>query len=256
MQTTFIGIDLAWSVDRNHSGIVVLRGDERGARFVTSSNDLKALTGVVEFVQEHSSESTVVAVDAPLIVNNTTGSRECELEIGRRFGRFQASCHSNNLTRNPQPAGVRLVEALAPLGFRHDFDIARVRQRKGQWLFEVYPHPAMVVLFRLKRIIRYKKGTVAQRRRGLRVLQRHLRTLTEGSGGLIGTLELQDLLSQNLLDLRGKALKRYEDTLDALFCAYLAWHCWRWGKASNEQIGGLDGGYIVVPTGVGGVEHG
>ena len=75
----FIGIDLAWAVDRNHAGAVVLRGDERGARFVTAAKSVKALTGVVEFVQKHDSESTVVAVDAPLIVNNTTGSRECEL---------------------------------------------------------------------------------------------------------------------------------------------------------------------------------
>ena len=256
MQTTFIGIDLAWSVDRNHSGIVVLRGDERGARFVTSSNDLKALTGVVEFVQALSSESTVVAVDAPLIVNNTTGSRECEREIGRKFGRFQASCHSNNLTRNPHPAGVRLVEALAAVDIRHDFEIETARQRPGRWMFEVYPHPAMVVLFGLDERIRYKKGSVAQKRSGLEELRRHLRALTERSRGLIGTPELQDLLRRNLLDLRGEALKRYEDTLDALFCAYLAWHCWRWGQARNEQITGRDGGYIVVPTGVGGVEPG
>jgi predicted RNase H-like nuclease len=47
--------------------------------------------------------------------------------------------------------------------------------------------------------------------------------------------------------VKGLALKRYEDTLDALFCAYLAWHCWRWGKARNECFGDLAHGYIVVP---------
>jgi predicted RNase H-like nuclease len=248
---TFIGIDLAWAVDRNHTGIVVLRGDERGARFVTAANGIKALTGVVEFVQKHGSESTVVAVDAPLIVNNTTGSRECELAIGRKFGRFQASCHSNNLTRTPKPAGMRLVAALAPLGFRHDFDIARARQRNGRWLFEVYPHPAMVTLFGLERIHKYKKGSVVQKRGGLAELQRHLWALTEGSRGLIGTPELHELLSSDLLKLKGEALKRYEDTLDALFCAYLAWHCWRWGEDRNVQFGDLEHGYIVVPTGIG-----
>lgn len=247
MTSTFIGIDPAWAVDRNHSGIVVLRGDERGARFVTAATAISTLTGIVEFVREHSRKSTVVAIDAPLIVTNATGSRECELEVGRRFGRFHASCHSNNLGRTPQPAGVRLVEALGPLGFQHDFDIATAGHRPGRWPFEVYPHPAMVVLFELEQIIKYKKGSVARKRSGLEELRRHLQGLTIGSRGLVGTPELHALLSQSLMDLRGDALKRYEDTLDALFCAYLAWHCWRWGAARNEMVGTLENGYIVVP---------
>jgi predicted RNase H-like nuclease len=146
---------------------------------------------------------------------------------------------------------VRLVEALAPLGFGDDFDIATAQQRPGRWLFEVYPHPAMVMLFGLKQIIKYKNGSVAQKRSGLEALRRHLRALTAGSRGLIGTPELHALLSQSLMDMRGDALKRYEDTLDALFCAYLAWHCWRWGATRNEMFGTVENGYIVVPRGAG-----
>lgn len=247
MKTTFVGIDLAWNVDRNHTGIVVLRGDARGARFVASATGVSSLAGIVEFVQGHASSSTVVAVDAPLVVTNATGFRECEREIGKRFGRFHASCHSNNLTRTPNPAGMRLVESLARHGFRHDFDLGRARQRKGRWLVEVYPHPAMVVLFGLRRIIRYKKGTVAQKRRGLRVLQRHLGTLAVPSCGLVSNRALEALLARNVGALAGQALKCYEDTLDALFCAYLAWYCWRWGEARNEMFGTLENGYIVVP---------
>jgi predicted RNase H-like nuclease len=251
MTSTFIGIDLAWAVDRNHSGIAVLCGDQCGARLASVGEGVVSLASIVEFVREHSTASAVVAVDAPLAVTNVTGSRECELEIGRRFGRFHASCHSNNLTRTPQPAGVRLVEALAPLGFGDDFDIATAQQRPGRWLFEVYPHPAMVMLFGLKQIIKYKNGSVAQKRSGLEALRRHLRALTAGSRGLIGTPELHALLSQSLMDMRGDALKRYEDTLDALFCAYLAWHCWRWGATRNEMFGTVENGYIVVPRGAG-----
>jgi len=247
MKTTFIGIDLAWSVDRNHTGIVVLRGDGQGARFVASATGVTSLAGIVKFVREHASLATVVAVDAPLVVTNATGFRECERKLGKEFGRFDAACHSNNLTRTPKPAGMQLVAALVPLGFRHDFDIATARQRTGRWLFEVYPHPAMVTLFGLKRIIKYKKGPVAQKRRGLRQLQRHLRLLTDSSRGLLPSRELDVLLAQEVGELRGQALKRYEDTLDALFCGYLAWHCWRWGAERNDQFGDLEHGYIVVP---------
>ena len=92
-------------------------------------------------------------------------------------------------------------------------------------------------------------GPEAGRPRG--TAGRHLWALTEGSRGFIGTPELHELLSSDLLKLKGEALKRYEDTLDALFCAYLAWHCWRWGAARNEMFGTLENGYIVVPTGIG-----
>ena len=251
MKTTFIGIDLAWSVDRNHTGIVVLRGDARGEQFAASATGVTSLAAIVEFVQEHASSSTVVAVDAPLIVTNMSGFRECERKIGEEFGSYDASCHSNNLTRTPKPAGMQLVAALERVGFRHDFDITRARQRKGRWLFEVYPHPAMVVLFGLEQIIKYKKGSVAQKRRGLAELQQHLGMLASGSRGLIETATLRELLSRDVAALRGAALKQYEDTLDALFCAYLAWHCWRWGQARNKCFGDLEHGYIVVPKEVG-----
>lgn len=41
-------------------------------------------------------------------------------------------------------------------------------------MFEVYPHPAQVVLFDLPKIIRYKKGSASEKREGLSVLRRYL----------------------------------------------------------------------------------
>jgi predicted RNase H-like nuclease len=41
---------------------------------------------------------------------------------------------------------MKLVKALARHAFVHDFNMATTRQRSGRWLFEVYPHPAMVRL--------------------------------------------------------------------------------------------------------------
>jgi predicted RNase H-like nuclease len=141
-----------------------------------------------------------------------------------------------------------LVAALALAGFAHDFDLETVRRRRGRWLFEVYPHPAMVRLFGLEKIIQYKKGAVGERRRGLHALRRHLVRLAGGSTGWVMSPPLCALLERDLETLRGAALKHYEDMLDGLFCAYLAWHCWRWGSARNEVFGTLEHGYIVVPT--------
>lgn len=115
--------------------------------------------------------------------------------------------------------------------------------RRGRWLVEVYPHPAMARLFGLDRILRYKNGGVRQRETGLVELARRIATLS----GLQPNALLNDLLRRSVLDLRGEALKRHEDTLDAVFCAYLAWHCWRRGDRSNEVFGDLSTGYIVMP---------
>jgi predicted RNase H-like nuclease len=167
--------------------------------------------------------------------------------MARRFGRQGASCHSNNLTRTPRPAGVRLVNALAELGFRHDFDLARARGRRGRWLLEVYPHPALIRLFDLPRILAYKKGPVADRRRGLRRLQQLLTSLATDDRGLIGSELLGALCARDVGELAGRALKEHEDSLDATLCAYLAYHCWRFGAERNEMIGDLATGYIVVP---------
>jgi predicted RNase H-like nuclease len=244
---SFIGIDLAWKTDGNHSAIAVLVGNERQAQLTAISTGITTMAGIVEFVARHAQTDCVVAIDASLVVRNQTGQRPCETLIAKTFGRHHASCHTTNLGRPHAATGMRLVEALGNQGFVHDFAIETARLRSGRWLCEVYPHPAMVRIFGLERIIQYKKGCVAQRRRGLNVLQQHLVHLADGRSGLVLSPTLCTVVEQNLQELRGAALKRHEDTLDGIFCAYLAWHCWRWGAARNEMFGTLAHGYIVVP---------
>ena len=206
------------------------------------------MDGIVDFVAQQFGAGTVIAIDASLIVKNASGQRRCETEVAVRFGKHHASCHSSNTSRLHHDTGMKLVERLGALGFNHEFDLGTARQRAGKWLFEVYPHPAMVQLFGLEQIIRYKKGSVGQKREGLEKLRTHLRKLADGTRGLIGSPVLESLLEWHLPDLKGESLKRYEDTLDAVFCAYLAWHCWRWGEERNEMFGTLSDGYIVVPA--------
>ena len=244
---SFIGIDMAWRIDGNHSGIAVMRGDEHRVQLVAKSSDVTSMAGVVDFVASHWSADTVIAIDASLVIKNETGQRPCETLIGKHFGRFHASCHTSNLGRPHAQTGMRLVTALEKRGALHDFDLAKAKQRGGRWVMEVYPHPAMVRLFGLERIIPHKKGSVAQRRAGLAILREHLRKLASGGEGLVESQKLTELLNCDLEWLRGEDLKRYEDTLDAVFCAYLAWHCWRFGEERNEVFGSLEQGYIVVP---------
>lgn len=244
----FIGVDLAWAPDRNHTGIAVLQRSGKGAELVVCSEELHKLEAVRDFILEHSSTNAVVAVDAPLILKNQHGQRPCETRIGERFGRYDASAHSANLTKMPDPGGVTLVSWLVSAGVMHAPNPAEDRRRSGRWVFEVYPHPAHVVLFGLKRIIKYKKGRVAERRKGLAAFRSYIRTcLTRLTPRLIPNDLLERLLADDLERLKGKALKHYEDTLDAVFCAYLAFFYWYWGGERNEMIGDLQTGYIINP---------
>ena len=244
---SFIGLDMAWRIDGNHSGIAVMVGNATHVHLQSISTDVTSMTGVVNFVAAHASADAVVAIDAPLVVNNATGQRECERIITGRFGSFHAGCHASNLGHPHTAIGGRLVDELVKRGFEHAFVLSEAKERPGKWVFEVYPHPAMIRLFGLDHIIRYKKGRIAEKRAGLMVLRQHLRELADGSRGLVASSKLIDALECDMTILRGKALKRYEDTLDAIFCAYLAWHCWRWGAERNEMFGTFADGYIVVP---------
>jgi predicted RNase H-like nuclease len=136
------------------------------------------------------------------------------------------------------------------LASKNRFTRAFCVDSSGRWLFEVYPHPAMVRLFTLDTIIKYKKGTPADKRAGLASLRQHLQNLANESRGLVQSPTLIELVGRDLTGFTGEALKRHEDTLDAIFCAYLAWHCWRWGAERNDMFGTLEDGYIVVPEAV------
>lgn len=245
--TTFIGVDLAWRSDKNPSGIVVAQGGRSGAALVDCSSGIVSLQSVADYIAAHTTSNTVVAVDAPLIINNETGQRLCEKHIGQKFGKYHAAAHSSNLERYPTPGGVRLAQMLEEKGFSHNPNPTTDKLRAGQWFFEVYPHPAHVVLFGLTRIIKYKKGRVAERRRGLQKFRQHLEKLAAANPPFLRNEMSRELLQKSVEELKGKSLKQYEDLLDAFFCAYLALFYWRWGAQKNEMIGDLESGYIINP---------
>jgi predicted RNase H-like nuclease len=46
---------------------------------------------------------------------------------------------------------------------------------------------------------------------------------------------------------RTGSLKPTEDKIDAVLCAYIAAHWWRWSMQRNRLYGNEENGYIVVP---------
>ncbi len=239
---TFIGLDLAWTA-HHESGVCVLHLDEgrlRCARLDT----LVGTTGEFTALAREGGEDTVVAIDAPLIVGE---QRQAERALGRVFGKYRAGAYTATpsfLERMGGMAGPRLGEALRAGGFSLDPAALGTARRVA---IEVYPHAAHVVLFRLAERLKYKKGPLGYRRAGLRTYQGHLGALLAAHGELIADRAVRSVLDPESVCGGGQNLKRLEDRLDALTCAYVAYHVRTQGPAATRVFGDAESGYIVVP---------
>ena len=234
----FVGLDLAWG-EKNHTGIAVIDPEGRLLHIGSAQDDASIEAAVAPYV----SDECVVAIDAPLIVNNPTGHRPCETALNRDFQRFDAGARPA-FADKPEfkdPRGARIATALGL-----DMDPASTASRRA---VEVYPHPATVVLFELKKILKYKRGAFEDRQREL--LQ--LMTLIEGLD--VATPRLRANRSVAWVELRKRVeaatrpgqLDRDEDPVDAVVCAYVALY-WYNRPEDVTVYGDFATGYIVTPT--------
>ena len=178
---------------------------------------------IAALVATHASDDVVAAIDAPVIVANQTGARPCELEITRRFDAYNAG-RTHRITRpyfDPPRA-----ETLA----RHfGWDTAPVRPVPGRSsAIGRYPHPAMVSLLGLDRVLPYKdKGgrTVPSLRQAFEALLDNLERLCGLTLRLESSARRHEIREAITRAERKVDLGRVEDEVDAIFCAYLAWLC-------------------------------
>jgi predicted RNase H-like nuclease len=238
----FAGVDLAWA-GRNPTGVAVLDADGRLVQIGAVRDDAAVLAALSPYVQDE----CVVAFDAPLVVINPTGQRPAEAALNRDFRRFEAGAHPSN-TAKPEfadiPRAARLAAAL-------DLDMDP-RSPASRRAIEVYPHPATVVLFRLARTLKYK----AKPGRSVNRLRSELLLLMDGVARLAhaavplrvdGHAGWAELRRQVVTAQRKSELRRVEDPVDAVVCAYVALYAHR----RPERItvyGDFATGYIVTPA--------
>ena len=88
----FIGVDLGWYGKPSGLASIGLNGGELHLRNVTR---LEGTDQILRWIQcEAGSGSSVVAVDAPLVIQNQTGIRPAERALNHDFRRFHAGCHA------------------------------------------------------------------------------------------------------------------------------------------------------------------
>ena len=235
------GVDLAWQSENNPSAIAC---GKLNSKILTVNEIEPAIYGVESVLAflYGVEELSGIAVDAPLIINNQTGQRDCENQIGRVYGARHASCHTSNTTLYPEARSVQLSEALVKNGFDH--------LGNNKWLIECYPHPAIIEIFGLPERLKYKKGSVAERKSGQQTLAELILDLRKST---ILKLVVDECVSQvlnyNYINaLRGQKLKSNEDALDAIVCLYIA------GlyaiKHDGRTCGDVGAGYVWIPNGM------
>lgn len=234
----FVGVDLAWS-DNNPSGVAVIHNN-RLVDYTTLQDDQQIISHITQVVAD---QPCLVAIDAPLLVPNESGSRVAEKKINEVFRSFEAGAHPANrswLTRSSgRVRGEDIVDELAKIGVVHNpYDVSSA----GRKCFEVYPHPAMVVLFGLQKTLKYKprqKRSYDKRWNAFERYQQYMRELPFEAE--------DDVLSRDVRKLRASALKKYEDCLDAIFCAYIAKYAHE-NETRVAVFGDMSEGYILTPV--------
>lgn len=239
----FIGIDFGWV--RNKSGLCCLEWQNSQLNLINITTKLE-ITEVFDWIDQWVSpqESAIIGVDAPTIIPNQTGMRLPDKLTHKHFGKYHAGCYPASLSRSYASRTVYFGNKLTQKGFNHTPQI--IPQKLGRYQIEVFPHPAIVHLFGLNKILKYKKGKLAEKAAELRRLRNYIvLILPQLEPKLI--LEEGSLLPNIPDKVTGKSLKAIEDRLDSLICAYISAYWWYWGEAKNLVLGDETTGYIVVP---------
>ena len=187
-------------------------------------------------------EVTVIAVDMPLSRQPIVGRRACDDAISRAFGALGCGTHTPTQAR-PGAISANLMAALHQLGYPLKTCACRDADdgESSRATIEVYPHPAIVRLLGLNYRLAYKvarskrlwpNATVPERIDNLRA---NFQLLHEGLAAQI--IRIPGHVVPALAPRTLSALKRYEDALDALVCAwvgarYLEGHAQCFGDAN------------------------
>lgn len=242
-----LGVDLAWGQGRpgvppKETGVVSVEVDGT----IIDAGWTRGVTATASWMEQWATDDTIAMIDAPLVVTNPAGMRECEKEIGRRYGRWKVSANASNLGLGGTLAGTVLAGELAASGWRcasgHGGPPA-----DGRWLYESFPYLALVgapeLGYDVERPI-YKRKPRHVSPESFRVLRaantdeliRRLATRC------VPPIELQSHpVTAALLDeptpLSDRAAKHREDLLDAVLCAWIGLLWWHHGLARCQVLG-------------------
>lgn len=230
-----IGLDLAWS-SKNNSGVALLDATPESLSLIDVCL-LKSDTEIQNYVRKNAAnDSVLIPIDAPLVVPNQSGRRPVDDIVSRMFGKYQASAHSANRNILKEVRGETLGALLQKENVSHNAYLDKLNETRIY--FEVYPHPAMVVMGGLDCTLKYKERK-----------DRPMSVRYDAFDKYHQIIEKFVDISRIKTDVRslsGKRLKDYEDQLDAVFCGIIAHEYWK-NPDKFMVLGYMRDGYIVTP---------
>jgi predicted RNase H-like nuclease len=268
MPLSVLGIDAAWDL-KNPSGVALIhKMPGEGWEFLALSPSYDAFIGLAarnqvqwdrtpkggmlepELLLESAKKllgglwPSVISVDMPMSTGQITGRRKADNGISTKFGAKGCSTHSPNPRLGKFSNRTR--ELFEGFGYKlavSETDSFTIHSRK---VIESYPHPALLCLLELQYRFPYKVGkslkyfpSTSVEDRGQRLLAK-FRAIKEGLNGEIQGIP--DFLPSSFSGPLN-SLKRYEDALDALICAWVGARY----LSGNATPYGDDKGVIWVP---------
>ncbi len=213
---------------------------EEGVRLVSTAH-LRAHEDVLSWVARNRGHfGSVLMVNAPLIVENSSGRRPVDEELEHHFGRYQVSEYMVNTVNASHPRTI--ARSLVRMGF--DLN----PQAESDRVVETCTQAAQILLFGLERVIRIKSGPMG----GRKDATNRYRELVYGKlpflePSLEDSDALEDLVNADLGGMNGSRLGELEGKLDAAMCAYVAAYMDLKGPEACAFLGDLYNGYVLLP---------
>ena len=237
----YLGLNLAWA-PRNSSGGAVIEANPDGSVKLVSTTSLRSHEDILAWLARNRGRSgAVLAVNAPLIVENTSGPRPCDNLLVDHFAQYQIDDYQANIVNASHPRTIG--RALMRMGFDPD------PGAPGDRVFETYNRPTQILLWNLDRPIRLKTGPVGARKDAVsRFREMMYDKLIDASPALDMSPALQRLLRADLPSSNGSRVGELEDRLEAALAAYSAAYLALRGLDDCALLGDLESGYILLPT--------
>jgi len=222
---------LAWG-EKNLSGFCVLElsGSKKNSKLkILNSKLIQSIETMVDEIDKYAEHQVFVGVDAPLVIPNETGNREVEKKFNKDFAHYKISMLPANRKilqkYSPTMRTQELFYRLEAQGFKRDYTSQKV-------IFEVYTHATIAMLWNNHKILPYKRKKGRNTlfiKEQLGIYQKYLQKVVSP----------HQILKEDIATLKGQKLKKYEDQLDAITCAYSIYYCQN-NSAHFYQVDGVD----------------
>ena len=220
----------------------MLEPTEDGGVRLVSADSLRSHEDTLRWITRNRGRgSATLAVNAPIIVDNLSGSRPCDRALLEHFSRYRIDEYANNSVSASHPR--TMGRALMRMGFDPN------PASEGDRIVETHTQAAQVLLLGVDRPIRMKSGPIGGRKEAVDRLRELLeeRLIEGGTPRLHLSPELDQLMDAHLPDLNGTRLGELEERLEALVCAYVAAYLGQVGPDGCAFLGDMDTGYILLP---------